>query len=987
MRKFDESGIEAKFLEWLSEVGWDVYGDPMSNEWGSSILDLEYDRDSSNVVYWGILREKIIEFNGLSGSEANEVVNKLKRRISSENLLEGNKRFYNLLRNGISHSIKVDDRIEERYIELINPNPKNNSLLAVSQFQVSRRGKVRPDITLFVNGVPFVNIELKSSAQGSEVSEAVKDIKSYERDEPRLFVPNLFNVACDGEKFRYAATGAPREFFFPWYSEDFDEGVYEPEDAVKDLLNPETLLDIFQYFVFFENEEAKIVPRYMQYQAANKIVDRIRKGRPRKGLIWHTQGSGKTYTMLYSAYKAKKSPDIDDAQYLVIVDREKLNDQIEGILHDIEFPNFSVAESKKNLEELLSMNKSQLILTTIHKFGDVEGEVNSEVDMETVVFADESHRFMEKKLGSKLKAALTDRFYFGFTGTPVMEGDSEKDRNTFNEFSPEGEAYLHKYSIDDGQRDGVITPVTYTEKNIEWNIPNEMVEEAMDQDYDKAFSDLPPERRAEVIKKYVNESEISELRPRLEKVVKDIVDHYTSRVMPNGFKSMVVTPSRKAAALYGEELQKYFDPEEIKVIVSGTGEDPDVIQRMNIPDRKEQQVVKEFKEEENPKFLVVCNKLLTGFDAPILKTIYLDRTLKNHNLLQAIARTNRPMKGKANGEIVDYQGVFADWDRVLEYEDIVIENAAIPTDELVEKFKNKLEVLIDIFEDFEFENDVKEFHKAIVKLEKNPELAQKFEKVYEEAQDVYESLEPHKELGKEPTTTQWEVLTQIYSRYKKVEKGENEEYLGKEVREKTRKILEEHLEVEKIKDGKTDKVPITSRDVSIKNSEENPDYGFIKNAMAKKRNLEIKREQNPAIPKLSEKVKKIIEGWRKGDVSTKKANEEINLVDEKEKNLQKEQKSLNLNNREYAIYKLLTKEFNDYVDDGDQAVEITKNIETEIEDFSSEGNIEEIKKRIRKKIIRTLADMGKIELLKADNKKFLKQSVDYIVRNKGQNNA
>ncbi len=258
--------------------------------------------------------------------------------------MEGNKKFYKILRNGKKYTLGPEHDNETIRVRLIaHPDDPDydfsvdeNRFDAVTEFKVERKRGIRPDVVLFVNGIPLVTMELKSTAQDATVDQAISDMMDYEEIEPRLFVPGLLNGVCDGKEFRYAAVGSPEEFYFPWRSDDFEEGDYQPKDAVESLFEPETLLDIFRYFVFYEENQTKVVPRYMQYYASEKILNRIKRGEPKKGLIWHTQGSGKSYTMLFAAYKAKKCPEIEGKQYVLIVDRKKLDDQMADTLAAID---------------------------------------------------------------------------------------------------------------------------------------------------------------------------------------------------------------------------------------------------------------------------------------------------------------------------------------------------------------------------------------------------------------------------------------------------------------------------------------------------------------------------------------------------------------------------------------------------------------------------------------------------------------------------
>lgn len=940
-------------MDWLGGVGWDTWGVPERNIWGGEQLDDKYDRDRDQVVYWEIFKKKIVELNEkIDMGAAEEVVESLKRDLTAENLIEGNKEFYKILRNGKLFKLGPEYDNETIRVRLIaHPDDpefdyqiEDNRFDAVTEFSFQRLSKsaIRPDIVLFVNGIPLVPIELKSQSQQTGVEDAISDMKEYEAAEPRLFVPGLFNAVCDGDKFEYAAVGASESFYFPWYSESYSEGDYQPEDAVRALFRPDKLLDIFRYFVFYEGHDSKIVPRFMQYQAANRILDRIQTGEPRKGLIWHTQGSGKSYTMLFSAYKGKKSPRIKDRQYLLIVDRKKLDEQMAKTLSDIDFPAYAVAQNIKHLERLLGQNKGQLILTTIHKFGDVDTEIKADLDLETVVMADEAHRFMEKDLGNRLSATIPPKnnFYFGFTGTPVVEGKSEKDRNTFREFSPkEDGGYLHRYSLREGERDGVITPVTFTLKDIEWEIPDEV---GMDERFEESFDDMGPEERRKVLRKYVNRTELSELRPRLEKVVENISSHYRSHLAPIGLKGMVVTPSKRAARLYGEELMKHMGRDKVKIIVSQSKKDDPELRKHYLSDEEERKIIDQFKDEEkNPKILVVCDKLLTGFDAPVLKTLYLDKEMKNHNLLQAVARTNRPREGKANGNIVDYTGIFKDPEAILQYDDVeFVARAARSDDEIADEFLELLDELIGFFSDLDLDGRPETMRKCKVKLKKNVRLSVKFKNKYEKAEDKYESVSPHRKLGREEVERKWSIVTQIYREFKKTDEGEDP--LGDEIRAKTHDILKEHIKFGDIETTANVEYDLPDREVKV--LDDVPDEVNVVDAGGRlRRSLQRLESQNLVYSTLSERVRSIMEKWRSDQLSASEALEEIEEVRDREEKIQQNQKDRGLSDSEFAILQLIVNKYDDYIGSEEEAEDIAREIKEEVSDLTFSGNLPEVK--------------------------------------------
>ena len=283
-----EGGVERSLLSWLDGVGWETHG--QDGGYGAKVLDENYERDSHEVIYWDLLAEQIVALNDpVTEDNVGKFISSLRRDLDADNLIDGNRDFYDLLDKGKTFSVQGDDGSTETvYVDLIDfANPEHNRFHAVNQFSVSRETTIRPDVNLFVNGIPVVTMELKSLAQDNDWHDAVSDLKDYEDDVPRLFVPGLFNVAADTMELRYGAVGAPKEFYEPWNvdADQSDDG-NPMQQAVNALCNPDTILDLLKHFVFYERRaggDAKIVPRYMQYYAVNRILDRVGTGEEKRG--------------------------------------------------------------------------------------------------------------------------------------------------------------------------------------------------------------------------------------------------------------------------------------------------------------------------------------------------------------------------------------------------------------------------------------------------------------------------------------------------------------------------------------------------------------------------------------------------------------------------------------------------------------------------------------------------------------------------------
>ena len=929
----NEGGVERSVLSWLDGVGWETHG--QDGSWGADVLDGTYNRQSNEVIYWELLAEQVIALNDdVTEQNVEKFISSLKRDLDTENLLDGNRAFHELLTKGKTFTVKRADGVRKTiYVDLIDfETPENNRFHAVNQFSVSRGTTIRPDVSLFVNGISVVTMELKSLAQDNDWHDAVSDLLTYEKDVPRLFVPALFNIAADTMELRYGAVGAPKEFYEPWndapeeYADDNDM-----KQAVRALCNPETVLDLLKHFVFYEQRpggDAKIVPRYMQYYAVNAILGRVREGEHDRGLIWHTQGSGKSFTMLYAAENLLSRSVANNPQVFIIVDTDKLNSQMRDQLANLSLERWTTAESIDHLERLIEEGQSQLVLTTIQKFESVSPDIQA--NDEVVVMSDEAHRFMEADLGSRLDAALPRCSHFGFTGTPVREGERHEDRNTFREFSPEGEDYLHRYSVKQGIEDELILPVYFTLRHqMEWDID----ETGLDEEFEHEFRGMNTDEKREFVREAVTAKTLAELSPRVDRTTEEIDRHYDEHVAPNGWKGMVVTPSRRSAAMYGERLVEQRGEDAVEVLYTGTNGDPDLIKQFHTDSEERDEIIKRFKQEETPELLVVHGMLLTGFDAPILKTMYLDRELKNHNLMQAIARTNRPAAGKENGEIVDFQGVFENIDEALDYDAETKAYAARDKDELFEDLVSQLDTVMGLFDGIPKDDSQEAVSSAIERVSTHPERRE-FKQGFRRLQNLYESVAPDGRLVKEGIQDRYMWLSRVHVAFKRTTAGDDAPQ--EDMREKTRDILEDNIDVGEIQRN-FPTYKLGEEYLEEVEGLDNPGVKAAQVAHATREHLHPRTGQNPRYKRLSERVTDIVERWQGGDMADPKAVEALKSVEEEVLDVESEAEERGMADAEFAIYTHLTEENSDDIDSEKQAEMVAGDIVEAFEERVDRG--------------------------------------------------
>ncbi|HEV2533140.1 type I restriction endonuclease subunit R [Phenylobacterium sp.] len=657
--------------------------------------------EENRVILKPVLVEALQALNGIDAADAEAIYGEL-------STLSDNEEWQRKLRGVYSRRLTGEAR--DRPITLIDfKQPDRNSYHVVRQFRVAAQRARIADIVVFVNGIPLVVIEAKSPLKASnKAEEAFEQIKQYERDIPRLFSSNAFSVITDGVRTEYGATGSPSQFYATWPDPWPRKREEFPDDLSRDLwslLKPSRLLDLLGHFIVFETDpqtgrKTKKICRYQQFRAVNKAVTRVAEGKLKKGLIWHTQGSGKSLTMVFLALKLKThltldAPTLENPNILVLTDRIDLDDQISKTFVACGLPNPVQAASVSKLRDAVARGgNGQILLSTIFKFAGSKDPIRNSENW--IVLVDECHRTQEKDLGAYLQATLPDARFFGFTGTPIKT----TDKDTYARFSEPGEGYLDKYGIDDAVRDGATVPILYEGRKTDWALEQAEIDIL----FDRWFVDLPDEKREELKSKGVSLATIAKHPERVHLIALDIWEHFKQVCQPDGFKAQIVVIDREAVVLYraalaaviARDLEKggldaeaaqakadamiacvYSRSQEDEkpsedIHVSGVRED---LVEFYLDDDAEKAVKKAFKTPgQEPQFLIVCDKLLTGFDAPVEAVMYLDKPLKEHNLLQAIARTNRTCSlvsddggeiEKPHGRIVDYIGVTNHLDEAL----------------------------------------------------------------------------------------------------------------------------------------------------------------------------------------------------------------------------------------------------------------------------------------------------------------------------------
>lgn len=635
-------------------------------------------RRHDDVMVESMVKEALIRLNpeiGEEPSRADDVIYKLRSLILSaqpHNLVTQNEQFKKLVFEKNSFPFgKNRQMVPIRFFgTMTSEGLSQNEYVVTNQWiYPSRDHGKRLDIVLLINGFPIAVGELKTPVRNAITwLDGANDIGAYEKSIPRMFVTNIFNFATEGKCYRYGSVGMPAGSWGPWHTaENKSEGsLADVMLNVADMITPEKIMDIFQFFTMFATDKKyrkyKIICRYQQYEGANLIVQRVKAGYPKKGLLWHFQGSGKSLLMVFAAQKLRMLPELKNPTVVIVDDRIDLETQITATFNASDIPNLVNLSTKEELTAFFKQDIRKICITTIFRFGDVDGVLNPRDNI--IVMVDEAHRTQEGDLGEKMRLALPNAFFFGLTGTPI----NRRDKNTFHTFGAveDKSGYMSKYSFADSIRDHATLQLNFEPVPVELHVDRHK----LDLEFDELTENLSKEDKAELSKR-VNMKAIMYDRKRIRKVCEHIAKHYQEKIEPNGYKGQVVVYDRECCLMYKEELDRLLGAE-ASTIVMDTNDDKEDRYKAYRRDRDaESKLLDYFREAGSPlKLVIVTAKLLTGFDAPILQVMYLDKPMKDHNLLQAICRTNRTYdEGKTYGLIVDYIGIFDNVARALDFDE------------------------------------------------------------------------------------------------------------------------------------------------------------------------------------------------------------------------------------------------------------------------------------------------------------------------------
>jgi type I restriction enzyme R subunit len=921
------------------------------------------------------LLEAIKKINGITDDTVAQSVVREAKKIDS------NEGFLNLLRYGVNLKDPETGKMRD-YLVVDYDNLDNNHFVVTNQFYFEGNlENIRPDIMVFLNGIPVVDIEAKSpTAEGADYTTAIGQLKRYEKHAIKLFWPNCFNVATDGLKTVYGSTYAPAQYFQHWRDEDLEKKLDgQLEMTLTSLLDKERLLDIIKNFIVFEQTidgKIKKITRYQQMRATNKIVDRVIEGSKKRGLIWHTQGSGKSLTMFFTAWKLRFDKSLKNPKVFVLVDRIDLDDQIYDTFANCGGENVIRVNSRRDLERKITSPERGIFISTIQKFSELGSDIEN-LDENVIVLSDEAHRDNEGVSAINLRTSMKKAFFFGFTGTPI----DKTTLNTHRNFGEEGERYLDYYSIQQAIDDGATLPVTYEARLSKFFID----EQKVDEQFEELTTDLTSDQKDQLMRKYGKKEALVKLQKRMEAVAQDIVEHFRLYVEPNGFKAQIVCYDREATARYKELLDKLISPDWTEVVYSpgDPNTDSDDLSAYNTNKRERENIINRFKDPNSPlKFLLVCDMLLTGFDAPIEQVMYLDKPLRDHNLLQAIARTNRVYPNKGCGKIIDYYGITKNLYDALNFDESIVDSAMIDLNRLKEEFVKVLSEVMDIFTGINIEDpSIENLRRALKIFVDNESKQQYYVDKYSRLKLLFEILSPDPVLKEYLRRFEW--ITSFYLAFVKEFKAQETDFqVLAEYGEKVKSLIQERIDYEGITKNFRE-LKINDLYTLERLDKMDDDEKALNLEKMLKQEISINIDTNPVYQRFSEKLSAIRKEFEQHQIDLSERIKRYYELMNEIKSKADEAKEMGLNLREYGLFVISV----EFLPDTDQQVVISlsQDLAKRLNGILDEGwqdssKREEFLKGVKQTIQELILKEYKDKIQVADFPKFLNRLVDIVTK-------
>ena len=898
--------VQARILEYAEDIDWTFV--PRNEAEKRRGFDPEAppkDRAKGRTLFFdNLLGTKVRKFNPRYAEAEGALLGKF-RHFRSD--IYGNREFVEHLRNRGKFFDHEEDR--ERDLVLIDYDNLSRNTFEVTEEFAFHNGHygIREDVVFLINGIPVLVIECKNANKDEAIALGVDQIRRYHTETPELFVPQQVFTATEVIGFSYGVTwNTVRRNIFNWK----DEQVGNLEAKVKSFCAIPNVLGLLKdYIVFAEKDEElnKYILRQHQSGAVERVLDRAMEPSSKRGLIWHTQGSGKTFTMIKAAELLFKAPEADKPTILLMIDRNELEDQMLKNLAALGLGNLEHASSIKVLNKLLRDDYRGIIVTMIHKFRDMPADLNTNSNI--YVLIDEAHRTTGGDLGNFLMAGLPNATYIGFTGTPVDK--TVYGKGTFKTFGCEDDkGYLHKYSIADSIEDGTTLPLYYNLAPNEMLVPHETLDnEFLSLAEAEGVADI--EELNKILERAVNLKNFLKGEDRIKKVAQFVAEHYRENVEPLGYKAFLVGVDREACARYKHALDKFLPTEYSEVVYTGNNNDSKLLKEFHLDPKKERQIRKSFcKLDQLPKILIVTEKLLTGFDAPVLYAMYLDKPMRDHTLLQAIARVNRPYENeqeemvKPHGFVLDFVGIFDKLEKALAFDSEEV-NAIVKDLKLLKVlFENKMESkapeYLGLIERNFDDKDVD----ALIEHFRDPERRKEFFKEYKEIEMLYEIISPDAFLR--PFIDPYSTLSAIYAVVRNA--YTKRVYVDRAFQKKTNELVQKHIGADFVAEPRAEYLVIDENTIETIKALDDGDATKVINLIKSITKTAEESSDDPYLIALAERAQAVQEGFEKRQTNTQEALDELFKQLDANEERKKEQAEKEFDGLTYFVYRTLLDE-------------------------------------------------------------------------------
>ena len=952
----EHKSVQARILKYANEIGWTIVLQGESENrrgFDSSAPSPREKAKSASRFYTDMLFEKVQIFNPKFKDSKEEFLRILDLPLST---IQGNRDFLHFLQGEKTFFCKEENR-ELNLILIDFDNPTNN-IFEISEEYYLFNGQYanREDVVFLINGIPIAVIECKNATKPEALAIGVYQLRRYHNETPEMMVPHQLFTVTESIGFSYGVTwNTIRRNIFNWKSEE----IGNLETKIKSFFEIQHILDLLKKFIFFveKNQELnKLILRQHQKTAVDKVVERALDPTKTRGLVWHTQGSGKTYTMIKTAELLFKAPQADKPTILLIIDRNELEDQMLKNLTTIGVNNVEQAESIQDLQKLLKKDYRGIIVSMVHKFRDMSANVSFRKNI--YVMIDEAHRTTGGDLGNFLMAAIPNATFIGFTGTPVDK--TAYGKGTFKTFgTDDNQGYLHKYSISDSIQDGTTLPLFYGMAPNDLLVPKEILEKEF-LNLAEAYGVSDIEELNKILERAVSTKNFLKGKERVDKVAEFVAKHYLENVEPLGYKAFLVGVDRHACAMYKKALDKFLPSEYSEVVYTGNNNDTEDLKAFHNDEKREKQIREKFtKIDEQPKILIVTEKLLTGYDAPILYAMYLDKPMRDHTLLQAIARVNRPYEKeeldmvKPHGFVLDFVGIFENLEKALAFDSDEI-NAIVKDIQLLKNlFQSKMEKevppylgLIKFgFNDKDTDNLISYFRDKSKRKE--------FFKLFKEIEMIYEIISPDKFLR--PYIDNYATLSAIYQVVRNA--YAKRVLVDREFQRKTNELVQSKV-AGSIPNFNNEFFEINEKTIQkIKDTQENDNTRVI-NLIKSIEKIADENSEDPFLISLKERAEVVEENYESRQISTQEALEEIRKLYEEDVKRKKDQAEKGFDDLTFFIYKKM-------VDNEIKNIEeITKQIKEEFVNHpnwkESDKDLRELKQSVYFALLTELDDIDKV---------------------------